>query len=314
MQTKTQLWSFTMKMILRFKGLFAILRTLQLASFDLMLKIQFKDKRCEPFWVMEKAFSIGQASKNHLTIDDPSISLQHARLLNQGENFLLKDLGSEHGTFVNGQRITQKHIVCGDTLKIGSVELEVIDPIKERDDDNYWSLIADSSWLSGQEFPIIGQPDDMITIGRSAQCDIVFPGTHLSRLHAEIIINYSSLTIKDMGSANGTYINDKKITSEQIYAGDRIRLDVYSFRVFGPGINLPKSATTSIQSIPEPSEINRHNDTAPKQWKTKPTSPGNREDINLYKKHYKQGIFAGIVGIGIVAAAAYVVLAIIGKI
>lgn len=274
-----------------------------------MLKIQFKDKRRDPFWVMEKSFSIGQASKNHLTIEDPSVSLQHARIVNQGENFLLKDLGSEQGTFVNGQRITQKHIVCGDTIAIGDVEFEIIDPIEEHDNENYWSLIADSSWLSGQEFPITGEPDEVVTVGRSSQCDIVFPGTHLSRLHAEITINYSSLGIKDMGSANGTFVNDKKITTAQIYPGDRVRLDVYSFRVYGPGIHLPKSATTAIQAIPDAvSELGN----AEKQWKSKPTSPGNREEINLYKKHHKQAIVAGVVVLGVLGVAAYVVLALLG--
>ncbi len=278
-----------------------------------MLKIQFKDKRRDPFWVMEKSFSIGHAGKNHLTIEDDSVSLQHARIINQGENFLLKDLGSDHGTAVNGQRITQKNIVCGDVISIGNVDLEIVDPLEETGSENYWSLIADSSWLSGQEFPILGKPDDMVTVGRSSQCDIVFPGTHLSRLHAEITINYSSLSIKDMGSANGTFVNDKKVSTEQLYPGDRIRLDVYSFRVFGPGIHLPKSATTSIQPIPDVlAELEKSN--IEKKWKSKPTSPGNREELNLYAKHYKQVIFAGVVVLGVLGFAAYVVLAVAGKI
>lgn len=277
-----------------------------------MLKIQFKDKRLAPFWVMEKAFSIGQASKNHLTIDDASVSLQHARIINQGETFLLKDLGSEHGTYVNGQRITQRSIVCGDEITVGKVSLMVVDPLDEHNGENYWSLIADSSWLTGQEFPIIGQPDEMVTVGRSAQCDIVFPGTHLSRLHAEITINYSSLSIKDMGSANGTFVNDRKITTAQVYAGDRIRMDVYSFRVFGPGIQLPTSATTGVQAIPATIE-GLEKSQRQKQWKSKPTSPGNREEINLYKKHYKQAIVAGLVGLGVIAATTYVVLAILAE-
>ncbi len=278
-----------------------------------MLKIQFTDKRLAPFWVMEKAFSIGQASKNHLTIDDASVSLQHARIINQGETFLLKDLGSEHGTFVNGQRITQKNIVCGDKITVGNVSLQVVDPLEEHSGGNYWSLIADSSWLTGQEFPIIGQPDDMVTVGRSAQCDIVFPGTHLSRLHAEITINYSSLSIKDMGSANGTFVNDRKITTAQVYAGDRIRMDVYSFRVFGPGINLPTSATTTMQQAIPATIDELEKSQRQKQWKSKPTSPGNREEINLYKKHYKQAVIAGIVGLSVIATAAYVVLAILAE-
>ncbi len=275
-----------------------------------MLKLQFKDKRREPFWVMEKAFSIGHAGKNHLTIEAPSVSRQHARIMNQGDTFLLKDLGSEKGTYVNGQRITQKQIVCGDTLTIGEVELEVIDPLQDHDNDRHWSLIADSSWLTGQEFPLRGEPDQVLTIGRSSQCDIVFPGTHLSRLHAQITINYSSLTIEDMGSANGTFVNDKKITSAQLYPGDRLRLDVYSFRVFGPGIELPKSATTSMEAITDFEDFEQSLNA--QRWRSKSTSPGNREELNLYKKHYRQTVFAGLVAAGVLGLVAYVVLGVLG--
>lgn len=280
-----------------------------------MLKIQFKDKSQDPVWVMEKVFSIGSASKNHLTIDSPSVSLLHARILNQGDTFLLKDLGSEHGTFVNGRRITQKNIACGDTISFGSIAMEVIDLMDDHRDSSqqYWSFIADSSWLSGQEFPIIGKVEDVLSVGRSAQCDIVFPGTHLSRLHAEITINFSSLTINDMGSANGTFVNDKQITSAQLYPGDRVRLDVYSFRVFGPGITLPKSAT-SVTAAAQ-ATFSAAAETSPgsntKQWKSKPTSPGNREELNLYAKHHRQVIIAGAVVVAVLCTAAYVIFGIL---
>ena len=274
-----------------------------------MLKVQFKDKSREPVWIMEKSFAIGRANKNHLKIDDDSVAPQHARIQNQGEAFLLKDLGSEHGTFVNNRRITQKNIACGDTLRFGEVELEVIDPLESEQNNHAWSLIADASWLSGQEFPIIGEPGQAITIGRSAQCDIVFPGTHLSRAHAQITIGDGQLTIRDMGSANGTFVNDRKITEAQVHAGDRVRLDVYSFRVFGPGIELPKSATATIQAIPD---IDTIEPVGPKRWKSKPTSPGNREELDLYKKHNQHLIIAGVVVTGVLAAFIYVILAVLG--
>ena len=135
-----------------------------------MLKIQFKDKRSDPFWVMEKIFTIGQASDNSLVIVDDSVSEQHAKLVSQGETFTLRDLGSQMGTYVNGSRINEKKVVCGDTIAIGKVELEIVDPSREtqtdHDNQSYWSLIADSSWLSGQEFPIVVPTGGSVIIGR----------------------------------------------------------------------------------------------------------------------------------------------------
>lgn len=273
-----------------------------------MLKIQLKDQPDPPIWVMEKTFSIGQAEKNNLTLKDPTVASQHARILNQGDHFLLKDLGSEHGTYVNDKRVNQKYIACGDIIRVGSIEIMVVDPFEEVEDGVYWSLIADSSWLSGQEFPIVGELDQVFTVGRSSQCNIVLPSTHLSRVHAEITIKESKLAIKDMDSANGTFVNEKRINSAELRPGDRLRLDVYSFRVFGPGIKLPTDSTTTdmkaVNVAVDPSPTNRE-----KKWKSKPTSPGNREEINLYKKHYKPFFVAGIIVLAVVGVAVYVAMA-----
>ena len=282
------------------------------AIFDSMLKIKFTDNRQEPIWVMEKSFTIGRSDNNQLIIEDPSVSDRHAIILNQGEKFLFKDSGSQYGTFVNGDRITQRLIACGDKLGIGNVELEVVDPLFENSQKKsaYWSLIADSSWLSGQEFPLKVSSGGSITLGRGAQCDIVFAGTHLSRTHAEVSINTDgSLTLKDLGSSNGTFVNEKRVTEAKIYPGDRIRLDLYSFKVFGPGIQLSQSATAMIPAV---SETSPNRAITEKQWKSRPTSVGNREEINLYEKNYKPMILAGLIITGVISAAIYIGLSMAG--
>ena len=271
-----------------------------------MLKLKFKDNRKEPFWVMEKSFSIGTAERNHLTIGDRSMSDQHAKIISKDDSFLLKDAGSVNGTYVNGQRVTQKHISCGDVIAFGDVELEVIDPLlgANNSEVGYWSLIADSSWLSGQEFPLAFDQKKVITVGRGTQSDLVFPGTHLSRSHAELEWgDGDALVIRDLGSANGTFINDKKITESKVYPGDRVRFDVYSFKVFGPGIALSSAATSTFHAITD--EMLARTDSN-KQWKSKPTSPGNREEINLYKKNKTSVFLASLVLIAVVVAAVYV--------
>ena len=275
-----------------------------------MLKLKFTDNRQDPFWVMEKNFNIGKLDSNHLVVSDTSIADQHAKIMNQGEKFLLKDLGSLSGTFVNEQRVTQKLIACGDRIKLGDVELEVIDPLHEDGErkSTYWSLIADSSWLSGQEFPLKASIGGKLSIGRGANCDIILAGTHLSRHHAEIIVNGHSLTLKDMGSANGTFVNDEQITEVEIKAGDRVRFDVYSFRVFGPGIELSKSATSKMRAISAPEPPTKAAQTT-KQWKAKSTSPGNREQIDLYKKNWRPLAWAILV---ILASALIIGYAIAG--
>lgn len=266
---------------------------------------------------MEKNFSIGTDKSNHLVLDDPSVAPFHAKLINQGEKFLLRDL-NDAGTFVNDLRIKQKPVVCGDKLRFGSVEFEIIDPLSETEDETtpYWSLIADSSWLSGQEFPVLANIGETVVVGRNHECNIVFPGTHLSRRHAEITLGKKSLTITDLKSANGTFLNDTKIDTAEVKAGDRLRFDVYSFRVFGPGIELSKSATlTKIPThTPPPSSAVNEGATPAngtpvdaKRWKTRPTSPGNREEPT-YKSNKALGwLVAGVIILGFATASLFII-------
>ncbi len=255
-----------------------------------MLKIRFSDNRQPPFWAMEKNFTIGSAKSNHLTLEEPNVAGTHARIIQRGETFVLKDLGSEQGTFVNDTRISKKNIACGDKIRIGETTLEIIDPFIDSESSTPWSLIADSSWLSGQEFPLETSADkNNIVLGRSSDCDIVIPGTHLSRQHAEIRVQGGDLQIHDLGSSNGTFVNDTKVRSSRLRAGDRLRLDVYSFKVFGPGIALPRAATQTLKVISN--EVLSDEEPQEKLWATRSTSPGNRTQIDLYKKHwFKKGI------------------------
>jgi hypothetical protein len=51
------------------------------------------------------------------------------------------------------------------------------------------------------------------TIGRESHCNIVINDPTVSKLHAELIFDNGIMTIKDLGSTNGTFINDVKISN-----------------------------------------------------------------------------------------------------
>jgi pSer/pThr/pTyr-binding forkhead associated (FHA) protein len=117
-----------------------------------------------------------------------------------------------------------------------------------------------------------------VIIGRIDQCDITIPGTHLSRRHTELRIQGSKLLVKDLGSSNGTFLNDKQITEATAENGDRLRLDVYTFRLVAPDMDVHKTRIrATIESISKPVERKQASN-EPKRWKTRPTSPGNRDE------------------------------------
>lgn len=245
-----------------------------------MLKLHFKDNRQPAFWVTEKLYCIGSAMDNQLIIQDKSVDALHAKLFAEDNKYVLKDNNSSSGCFINGQRVTQKEIFPGDIVRLGNAELIVLDPRKLHDDEPLqaapWRLVSDSSWLPGKTFIIL--PERAVVIGRTEKCDITIPGTHLSRRHTELRIQGSHLLVKDLGSSNGTFLNDKQITEAVANNGDRLRLDVYTFRLVSPDVDGHKTRIrASIDSISKPVE-RKQTSNEPKRWKTRPTSPGNRTE------------------------------------
>jgi FHA domain len=69
---------------------------------------------------------IGRASKCHLVLDDTYVSQMHARIFGRNGGFMVEDLGSTNGTYLNRQRITSPTKVHrGDQVKIGKTVMEL---------------------------------------------------------------------------------------------------------------------------------------------------------------------------------------------
>jgi len=63
---------------------------------------------------------VGRDMGNDVVINDPEISRRHARLFQQGNSYVLEDLGSTNGTFVNGQRLMGPGVLHpGDSITFG---------------------------------------------------------------------------------------------------------------------------------------------------------------------------------------------------
>lgn len=65
--------------------------------------------------------NIGRRLDNHLVIDDPRVSRSHAQLRAVHGHYVLFDLNSTGGTYVNGQRITQYAMKAGDVISLSGV-------------------------------------------------------------------------------------------------------------------------------------------------------------------------------------------------
>ncbi|NLW87609.1 MAG: FHA domain-containing protein [Planctomycetes bacterium] len=70
-----------------------------------------------------------------------------------------------------------------------------------------------------KEFPVT---NPRTVIGRGEDCDLRIPLVSVSRHHCHIDCSAESFRIKDLGSSNGTYVNNTRITEVSIKAGDRL--------------------------------------------------------------------------------------------
>jgi pSer/pThr/pTyr-binding forkhead associated (FHA) protein len=67
----------------------------------------------------EFVLTIGRLPECTITLADTNVSRKHAEVRPEGAGFLLSDLGSTNGTFVNGARITQHELSDGDVITFG---------------------------------------------------------------------------------------------------------------------------------------------------------------------------------------------------
>jgi Nif-specific regulatory protein len=65
------------------------------------------------------SFAIGRDPRNQLSLIDGSASREHCVILRQGDDFVIRDLGSFNGTLVNDARVTERVLAHGDWIRIG---------------------------------------------------------------------------------------------------------------------------------------------------------------------------------------------------
>ena len=71
--------------------------------------------------------TIGRVEDNTFQIPEASISSHHCEVLQSGAEVVIKDLDSTNGSFINGEKITQSPLKPGQTLRLGQIELQLVE-------------------------------------------------------------------------------------------------------------------------------------------------------------------------------------------
>lgn len=86
--------------------------------------------------------------------------------------------------------------------------------------------------------PPVGVPYSTVTIGRAPGNDIVIPDPVVSRKHARALSGSKGLTIEDVGSSNGTFVNGQRTKRALLAEGDVVSIGGYDFIVQGEALTL----------------------------------------------------------------------------
>ena len=83
------------------------------------LILKFDDRELQECAVGTHPVSIGRLPDNSIVIDNPAVSGRHARVYREGNHYVLEDLKSTNGTFVNDKPIARHTLLEGDVILVG---------------------------------------------------------------------------------------------------------------------------------------------------------------------------------------------------
>lgn len=88
------------------------------------IQIKFKDAVIKEVPLTQVTLTIGRKEGNDIVIDNIAVSGFHARIVQEDQNYILEDLNSLNGTFLNGQKVSKYALKHGDIILIGNHTIE----------------------------------------------------------------------------------------------------------------------------------------------------------------------------------------------
>ncbi len=207
---------------------------------------------------------IGRSADADLSLPFDVVSYEHCRFTVKADGLYLADLGSSNGTFVNGARHTSGFISFGDSVSFGengpeakikfssdgAVPSSSKSPAKSVAKTQMVATLAKALTLKVEGGKKYEFPPGKVRLGRGDDCEIKLDHAMVSRVHAEINFIPPVISIKDLNSTNGTYLNGNRISTADLKFGDKLTIgDNGPQIVVGEGAPIKKKASTKAFKV-----------------------------------------------------------------
>ena len=173
-----------------------------------------------------------------IRLEHSAVSAVHAAILNTGSDVILVDLGSRHGTLLNGLRVEHDTLRNDDVVTLEPFEflVRIEDGIHGAgaDGNGFVKLDPAPDVIALEHIAtsrLLSPTRDACTIGRKSTCDIQLTDGSVSRVHAVLFKYNGHPTIVDLLSENGTLVNDEPVTLAELHDGDALTIGETLFRV-----------------------------------------------------------------------------------
>jgi hypothetical protein len=210
-----------------------------------MLTLKFKDNVLGEFRLEKgKSLSIGREETNDIPIENRAISKHHAKIESIGDGFLLSDLESKNGTFVNRRPVSSQWLQHGDAIRVGkhtllfeydenelppdvtdgaclqpgpppqrlTPEIDVVAIAQEPAETPATSLTTLRFIDGGKGLLTLGKHP--VTLGRDPGCDVTVSGMTIGKLAAVIHRDESGYLLSYRGGLTKPKLNNRIVSTE----------------------------------------------------------------------------------------------------
>ncbi|MBN1476530.1 FHA domain-containing protein [Candidatus Sumerlaeota bacterium] len=226
--------------------------------------VKLGNKVVDTHTLFQECIRIGRGRDNDIVIDHLSVSRRHAEIHYDHGHWLVADLDSANGTFVNGQRVTTVPLYHADTITVGKMHLHFFDTPMEQDDqmicdsaeertmvlsecsDPRGCLTVVKGKQRGKEFILDGE---RTMIGRSPECDIQLSDWRVAKTHAHVLRRGPRFLIEDLGTWGAIHVNGAPVKETMLREGDLIQIGGtrMTFRLLPSGVR-----SVPVGSLPLP--------------------------------------------------------------